>query len=282
MELPVVSPVEWTDAIPFSASPSDVRRALLSLEGISSVSVAGSIHNYVIVFDIPSHGGVEIVPLIPLIEGLKGRTPDIRVTEQQRGMVGVFHPVFNVKVIGATGGSFRLGYQTITSPITEASIAMTWVYESLRNNTTIKNLIQPWNLSYIAVDRLPVTGMNVLDGGTVEMVPTLWQTGIVYSLVNSSDLTPHVGGLRSSSTVFVSIEMQAKTGRYDQRLQAGAIVIDSLFNEVRERVISVDGVTYGIVRASDRVSEINTSTMDKDGRETFGKGGIFEIDVEKG
>lgn len=282
MALPVVSPVEWTEDIPFSASPSDVRRSLLALDGISSVAVAGDIHNYVVVFDIPSQVGTEIVPLIPMIGRLKGRSPDIRVSEQQRGMVGVLPPIFHVKVIGTTGGSFRLGYQTISSPPSEVTIAMIWIYEVLRNHTTIKNLIQPWHLSYIAADRLPVTGTNVLDGGTVEMVPALWQTGIVYSLVNSSDFTPHVGGLRSSSTVFVAVEMQAKTGRYDQRLQAGSIVIDSLFNEARERVVSVDGVTYGIIRASDRVSEINTSTMDKDGRETFSKGGVFEIDVQQG
>lgn len=277
---PTVSTVEWTGDIAYNAAASAVDTALETLTSISGVLVGGSAGNYIVLFNSAPQAGTDIVSLIPDAANLTGTTPEVQVIERQRGRAGV-NPIHEVRVIGATGGSFKLGYQTITTLLTELQIAMLWIDTVLRGNTQIQNLVQPWKATYISPDRLPYNDVNDLGGGSIEIVPSAWQLGIVYAQAKSSDFAPRISGERVWSEVHLAIEVQGKMGRYDPRLQAGGILIDNLFNEQREQEVSVGGTTYGTVRASDRVSEINTSAVDSSGRSIYRKGGVFEMDIKK-
>lgn len=275
-----VSAPETTGGIAYNATAAQVETALEALTSITGVTVFKHASDDIwwVFFDTAPQAGTDVVPLVP-ISSLTGGSPTVTVIERRRGRTGV-NAMQEIRVQGATGGTFTLSYQEITTNLTELQIAMLWIDTVFRANTDIANLINPSREEYIAPDRLPFIDVAVV-GSAVELKPSTWQTGFVYGQVQSSDCTPHISGERVFSTVHVSVEMQCKAGRYDQRLQAGGLLIDELFNQKKQITVSSGGTTYGTIVSCDRVSEINTSAVNSNGTPIYRKGGVFEIDVEK-
>lgn len=284
---------EWTADLQYDATASDVETALEALPSITGVTVWGSpTTQFIIIFNTAPQAGANIVPLLIGYPSsglpLAPPTAKMKVREMYQGVSGVTNtPIHQIRIEGTpTGGAYRLGYQSITTPHTELQIAMMWVDTVLRGDAVIEKLIEPGQypspnyISYIAAERLPFLGVNVLPSG-VEIVPADWETGFVYAQAKSSDYSASISGERAWSTVFLSIEMQAKTNRYDKRLQAGGIQIDNLFNQKQGEVVTVGGTTYGTILSCDRVSEINTSSVNSKSETIYRKGGVFEIDVKK-
>lgn len=292
MANPVIGATEWTTNLAHDATQADVQNALNALPSVSGVTVFKIGDVYHIFFPVTSPlAGENIVPFL-VGYPTSGTMVDvtIEIKELYPGASGVaLTPYYQMRFGGtpSTGTSFRLGYQPITTPRTELQIAMMWVDDVLRNDTVINALIEPAQYgsmpaytTYIAADRLPYIDVNVTPSG-VELNYTKWVTGFVYAQAKSSDYSASISGARAWSTVFLSIEMQAKTSRYDKRLQAGGLQIDNLFNQKQGEVVTIGGTTYGTILSSDRVSEINTSSVNSKSEAIYRQGGVFEIDVKK-
>jgi hypothetical protein len=268
--MPVQFTTYTTTALDHDASAADVQAALEALTPIAAgdvvvaSSVTGVNRRWTITFQ-NNLGGQPIEPMTitPTLTGL-GPTASIGTTTEG-SMVGPTNEVQEVRIDGATGGSWTLTYAELTGRKLEQRIAMDWLKYVISNDTPLNTGIN----GQCYLQKIPINHQAAIIAGLRH--PYF----IVITPVSNKDLMA-MGGERILASHFLAIKVMSPEAEPSQLSDLLQSRLDELFAPVLNEE---DPTGDGWILTCSRDSQLNTSETDSAGQDWCHAGIVVEVNV---